>query len=355
MSEPTINDVARMAGVAVSTVSRAFNGGSVKSSTKLAIEAAAAQLGYRGNPTAQGLASGRSRVVGVVVRDFTNYYTTEILASIVDVLQQADYRVNLANVGNGYAADTAIIGNCARAADGIILVSPPVSDVDLPSLCDPNVTVLANRDYPGYSSVILDEATGTAQAMRHLISLGHRCIAYIDGPEYSWTGARRRAAFLSSCADAGVDGVVLGPFEANRRGGYIAADALLIKPSVTAVIAFNDVLASGVLARLVERGKRVPGDYSVIGVDNSLVASTIQPQLTSIDNRQRDIGAAAARMLLRRLDMIDAARRASRKAKDARTAHDDMHPADRHLMLSGTLVIRSSTGPASATEPGGDR
>lgn len=333
MKEPTIKDVAKAAGVAVSTVSRALNGGSVSARTRLAVERAASKLGYRGDPVAQSLASGRRRTVGVVVRDFGDYYTNNIFAPIVSALQTAGYRTALGDSGTGRAIDAETIAGCARACDGLILISPALPDDDIAALCAPERTVIANRTLAGYASVVADETTGMEQTVRHLVSLGHRRIAYIGGPRYSWTDDRRRTTFLETCGHLNIDGITLGPFAANYRSGYAAADVLLTEPDVTAAVAFNDLLAAGIIARLFERGFGVPGDYSVTGVDDSLVARTCRPQITSVDIRQHDIGATAAHILI---DMM--------QAQTAPAATPT--PEERSRTLSGTLIIRGSTGPA---------
>lgn len=343
MAEPTISDVAKLAGVAISTVSRVFNDGPVRQSTRLAILEAAASLGYRGNASARSLAMGRKQAVGIVVRDLTNYYTVEILAAITDVLQRADYRIMLADVNGNQRSSTEIIGNCAQASDGLILVSPALDGIDLPALYGPDTTVLANRTHPGYAAAVIDETANMRQAVRHLHSLGHRHIVYLAGPQNSWSSSRRQKAFLDACERLGACATVLGPFEATHQGGHKAGDALTTlldshneAHHVTAAIAFNDALASGALVRLAERGTQVPEDCSIIGVDDSLIARTSRPQLTSIATRQRDIGAVAARLLLNRLET---GHRADRNA-----------PADRPcLTLTGTLTVRGST--AAAPKP----
>ena len=389
MNNPTIKDVAKLAGVAVSTVSRTFNGGPVHQSTRLAVERAARTLGYRSDPAAQSLASGRHNSVGVVVRDFTDYYTNDIIAAIVATLQGAGYRASLSDSGAGRAMDAETIAHCARANDGLILLSPSLSDNDLAALCAPERTVLANRIRSGYPSVAADETTGMEQTIRHLVSLGHRRIVYIAGPQYSWTETRRRAAFLDACERMSIRGTTLGPFTPTYSSGHAAADALLTEPDVTAAIAFNDLLASGIVARLFDRGFSVPSDYSVVGIDNSVVARATRPQLTSVDNRQRDVGATAASMLVDMLRETGAtpARGAGKGKGDAgrtgvgragasgadgrvgagRTGTDtgktgagrvdtnganDANvapvPETRQRVLSGTLIIRGSTGPARA-------
>lgn len=180
-----------------------------------------------------------------------------------------------------------------------------------------------------FASVSLDEFTGMERAVRHLVDLGHQCIAYVRGPIHSWSGKRRKRAFLTACDRIGVRAETIGPFEASYQGGSTAADALSVKREITAAMALNDVIASGLVARL-ERGINVPRDMSVIGVDDSLVARAMRPQLTSIDNRQRDIGEMAVRLLLAKID---------HRIPESSIGQQPT--------LAGTLIIRGSTGSAA--------
>ncbi|KAB8292051.1 LacI family DNA-binding transcriptional regulator [Bifidobacterium avesanii] len=360
MDSPTIGDVAKLAGVAISTVSRALNGGSVRATTRRNVLAAAESLGYHGDAVARSLASGRNHTLGIVIWNFSTYYTTEILSAITSTAHQAGYRTLLADAGDGRIPREAIVNEYARATDGMILVSPALDSLDSRSLSDPRTTVLINRSHQGYAAVVIDETAAMQQAVRHLTSLGHRSIAYLGGPQYSWSNGRRRAAFLDVCRQLGVRGEALGSYEPTHHGGHTAADALMPllndhagERRVTAAIAFNDAIASGMLSRLIERGKRIPDDCSIIGVDDSLIARTSRPQLTSIATRQRDIGAAATRLLLHQLETVYATGRADRHARQdkAERATESNEPSTTTarpcLMIAGTLTVRGSTGPAA--------
>lgn len=360
MTGPTIVDVAAAAGVTPSTVSRAFNGGSIRESTRLRILAAASQLGYVGNEAARQLRGVRATGIGVIVRDLSNYYTSSLLTSIVARIQQAGRQMMLGNFDNALPDNERIMRKFVAAAAGIIVVSPGADAMDLVRECDPRTTVLANYRLDGYASVVPDDATGMEQAVRHLMSLQHRRIAFVNGPAHSQTGSGKQRAFVDICTRLGIEAVTIGPFPATHRSGFAAADMLLTLPRVTAAIVYNDILASGVMARLAERGIAIPQRFSVIGIDDSLVASLVRPQLTSINNRQGDVGDTAARLLLGQLAAADRCRGAARTRR--KRAHGEAtptpaaqvqaarmhtaHPQPTHIQLNETLTIRKSTGPA---------
>ncbi|MBW3091995.1 LacI family DNA-binding transcriptional regulator [Bifidobacterium sp. 82T10] len=385
MAEATITDVAKAAGVAASTVSRALNGGNVKAETRERIVKLARQMGYRnglaaldeaaaaatagvagaagvaGNvaaglsgavigggtgvgPTAglnAGLAGGPGAAastgkgnIGVFVTDIANFYFTDIFKGLFSVAQNAGYRLFMADLDvSGDRSET--IRSVTGASAGQLFVSPRLSDAELRRCCDPRTTVFTNRQVEGYSSVCIDDRSGILQAVRHLASLGHRTIAYVGGADSSWANQVRGETCAEAAKSFGMNCVVVGPLEPSYAGGVNAGDALLLERDVTGVVAFNDLVATGLIGRLVERGVDIPGEMSVIGVDDSVLARVVRPQLTSVDVRQERMGALAMQMLINKLE--DAA------WGDAGAGDDD---APRVEMVPEILVTRESTGPA---------
>lgn len=305
MSEATIHDVARAAGVSAATVSRALNGGKVKDATRERVRKAAAELDYQPSTVARDLISGRSGSgnVGVLLTDVGNFYFTDVLKGLFSVAQAAGYRVFVADIDDVADRD-ALVASVCGASEGQVLVSPRMNDTELGRFAPEN-TVLVNRELEGFSCVMNDDASGMLQAVRHLASLGHRRIAYASGAARSWTNRVRSETFGKACEQYGLESVVLGPFESSYAGGRNVADAVILEQGVTGVIAFNDLMASGLLSGLLERGVSVPGDMSLVGVDDSMLAQTLRPQLTSVGIRQERMGSLAMQMLL---DMLDAKR-----------------------------------------------
>lgn len=332
MAETTIIDVAKAAGVAASTVSRALNGGNVKAETRERIIQLSRQMGYKGvsavEESAQHDASQGN--LGVIVTDIVNFYFTDIFKGLLSVAQNAKYRLFLADLGE--TGDyRATISSVASASKGIVFVSPRLDDADIERYCDPAKTVLTNRKVDGYASVCIDDQAGILQAVRHLASLGHKHIAYVSGSDESWANSVRGATAVDVAASFGMDCVVLGSFEPSYGGGINAGDALLLERDVTGVIAFNDLVAAGMIGRLTERGLSVPGDISVVGVDDSVLSRAVRPQLTTIDVRQERVGELAMQMLLGKVDPT---------AVGARV----MTEPDEQAVIPELLVTRESTG-----------
>lgn len=341
MPETTITDVARAAGVAASTVSRALNGGTVKAETRERILRIASQLGYRTGQAAAGqggagAANGAAGNIGVFVTDIVNFYFTDVFKGLFSVAQNAGYRVFVTDIGLSGDRDETIrnvIGACA----GQVFVSPRMDDAEIARLCGPENTVFTNRPVEGYSSVCIDDHSGVLQAVRHLASLGHRRIAYVSGSDDSYANIQRREACLEAAASYGMECEVVGPFEPSYAGGVNAGDALLLEEGITGVVAFNDLMASGLIGRLTGRGVAVPERMSVVGIDDSVLSRVMMPQMTTVDVRQERMGAQAMRMLI---DKIEAVRAGDMdRARRAEVA-----------MVPEILVTRDSTTVPAAAE-----
>jgi LacI family transcriptional regulator len=153
-----------------------------------------------------------------------------------------------------------------------------------------------NRHVAGVPTVVMDTGSGMAQALEHLVSLGHRDIVYMAGPERSWANAARWRALRDAAAQYGIEPRKLGPFAPDRESGTAAADAL-INSGATAAIAFNDLLAIGMLERLAERGVRVPDRLSIVGCDDIFGADFCSPALTTVATPIEQAGRVAVTLL----------------------------------------------------------
>ncbi|MBT1180639.1 LacI family DNA-binding transcriptional regulator [Bifidobacterium sp. CP2] len=342
MSEATITDVAKAAGVAASTVSRALNGGNVKAETRERIIQFARQMGYRNGtvaaaPVPSGDGNSRGNIA-VLVTDIGNYYFTDIFKGLFSVAQNAKYRLFVTDID--VSTDRGeTIQSVIGASEGQLLVSPRLSDAELRRYCDPATTVFTNRQVEGYSCVGIDDASGILQAVRHLASLGHRTIAYVSGAGNSYANRVRCSTCVDAAKSFGMDCIVIGPFEPSYAGGVNAGDALLLEQGITGVVAFNDLVASGVMGRLQERGVDIPGEMSVIGVDDSVLSRVVRPQLTTIDVRQERMGALAMQMLINKIESL------------ALGDDDPEYREPRVELVPEILVTRESTGIAPVVEP----
>jgi LacI family transcriptional regulator/LacI family repressor for deo operon, udp, cdd, tsx, nupC, and nupG len=211
--------------------------------------------------------------------------------------------------------------------DGLMLVSPLMPDDALRALA-PTPLVLSNRILDALPCVVTDASEAVGHAVEHLVALGHREIAYLAGPD-GFANDMRLRGYRGACLRLGMQPRELGPFNARFSDGIRAADLVLATPA-TAVVAYNDEVAVGVLNRLVDRGLRVPDDLSVVGVDDTSLAEMVSPRLTTVRLPAAESGRAAVRMLL---DLV-----AGRSAP--------VEP----LLLPAELIVRSSTGPVRVHE-----
>lgn len=323
----TIHDVAALSGVAASTVSRALsNPDRVNFRTRARIEAAASQLAYVPNAQAKALSSGRTRAVAVLVADITNPFYFDIIRGTQLQLKAAGYTQLLVDTEESDEVEVNTIEQLLNTADGVILTASRLDDDALAAAAEKMPLVTINRSVPGVPSVLLDTPTATNQALDHLISLGHTHIAYLGGPASSSSNIRRWEALGTAAQERGVDVVRLGPFAPRTHSGAAAADAL-VHSGATAGIAFNDLMAIGMLQRLQARGVRVPGDISIVGCDDIFGADFCSPPLTTVTAPVEQAGRVAVAMLLSRLNPGNG--------------------LPRNLSVLPThLTIRGSTGPA---------
>ena len=217
----------------------------------------------------------------------------------------------------------------SKSVDGLIIVSPRTPESRLDEFQKLGPVVFVNRQAPDTTNITIENDNGIRDAVEHLTALGHRHLCYLNGPRRSWSNSQRQAAIVAACADRGVELTQFGPFEPQVQAGVRAAD-LVLASGATAVVAYDDLIALGVVSRLNERGLRVGDDISVIGIDDSPMSAAMYPTLTSIHVPSAEAGALAVDLLLDILDGVE-------PADPAATA------------LETRLVIRGSTGPVKAS------
>ncbi|MGL3149729.1 LacI family DNA-binding transcriptional regulator [Microbacterium sp. A82] len=330
----TAKDVAEECGLSISTVSRALaEPERVAVATRERVVAAANRLGYHPNRAASGLRAGRTGVIGLVVPDLENPYFASIVKGVQNRARATGRASFVVDSGEDAHLEIELVRELKNQTDGIVLCSPRAVESDLEILGSRPV-VLVNRVVEGQMSVTADNAAGMMLAVEHLRALGHRRIAYVGGPERSWSDEQRRAALHQAGENfADTDLVSVGSFLPHVEGGRAAAD-LVVAAGATAAIAYNDLMAVGLMDRLRTRGKRIPEDISVIGFDDTYVAQLTSPTLTSVRAGLVDIGARAVDELV--LDL---------ERRRLRTPASD--PAA--VELAVTLRVRDSTSvPPSA-------
>lgn len=324
VSSITVHDVAEAAGVSASTVSRALSGSTaVASATRDRVVAAARQLGYRPNLAARGLITGTTHNIGLVVPDLENPYFASITKSVQSRALSAGYSVFIADSDEDTRTELELVHQLAKQVDGLILCSPRMSAEEIAGIADQTMMVLINREWEGLTSVVVDDEEIIRLALEHLHALGHRKIAYVGGPERSWSNQKRWAAIQRNTPafdDLEVDKI--GSYAPNFDGGQSAAD-VVVASGATAALAYNDLVGLGILARLSTRGIRVPEDLSVMGIDDVNVATLVSPGLTTVRSPLKKVGRAAVNYLV---DLMD--------------PDDRPRPAEE---LSVQLVVRQST------------
>ncbi len=332
----TLADVAQVSGVAVSTASRALsNPNRAHAQTVAHVRRVADELGYRvpGAPAPEP--SGSTQTVAVVVADVTNPFYFDIIRGTQLQLRAAGYNQLLIDTEESDQLETSLLHGLRKNFDGAILTATRQTGSVLHELNAEIPLVVMNREEHGLPSVLIDTPSGMVHALAHLRSLGHESVVYAAGPRQSWVNLRRWEALDAAAQRTGVRLAMIGPFVPSRIAGVAAADELLTT-GATACIAFNDLVAIGMLGRLRERGVRVPEDLSIVGCDDIFGADFCHPPLTTITAPIGQAARVAVSMLLARIDP-----RASAAARD-------------HAVLPTHLTLRASTGPAPRAQVRGD-
>lgn len=322
---PTIRHVAELARVSPSTVSRALASPDlVNVETRQRVRAAADKLGYRPNRAARGLITGRTGNLGMIVPDLSNPFFAAVAKGVQARARERDYAVFIADTDEETDAEADLVLALSKQVDGIVLCSPRMLDGDLGQIAVQSKLVLLNRRFGDCPSISVDNSDGMRQAIAHLVALGHRSIAYVGGPRTSWSNAERARGLREAAASAGIDLIEVGHFRPQFEGGVAAAD-IVVASGATAVIAYNDVVAIGLLSRLGARGIAVPRDLSVVGCDDIAMSMMSHPALTTVSVPQQSAGRAAVELLLAVLE-------------------DDERVGSRQRELPTQLMVRASSG-----------
>lgn len=336
----TIRDVAREAGVAVSTVSNALAGKQhVSETTRLRVLEVAKALDYRASVVAQALRSQQTRTLGVLIADVANPASPDFLRGIDDVAVKEGCTLLLCNTDGSEAKQIEHMRTLLdRQVDGIVLLSQYCDGPEVRRLLEagtPFVHVQRHDAQKTDDYVGTDNEGSTAELIEHLTGQGHRRIAFVRGPSSSSVVQERVDAFRAALARFGADTDPALIFEGGYglEGGARAAAHFLPMPDrPTAILASNDMCALGLIGEAEAVGLSVPGDLSIVGYDDIALAGLSRLNLTTIHLPKREMGAAATKLLMKRI---------RRK-----------RPMPQQTMIFPTrLVIRGTTGPARCTDP----
>jgi LacI family transcriptional regulator len=279
---PTIYDVAGEAGVAASTVSRAYaRPGRVHAATAQKVFEAAERLGYRPAQVRGPRQVRALEAIGLVVADVTNPFYGEIIKGGFEAAREAGYQLILTHTNESADEERSSIERELAQVDGIVIASSRMTDSALRMVSKQKPVVLLNRIIPEASCVVTDSERGIRRAAEHLGELGHERIHYVSGPEASWSDGVRWRALREAATALALDVRRVGPNEPTVLSGLNAARQIA-ELDATAVLAYNDALAIGVMKGLRKLGVDVPGDISVVGFDNIIFDELVEPQLTTI-------------------------------------------------------------------------
>jgi DNA-binding LacI/PurR family transcriptional regulator len=317
----TLEEVASHAGVSRATVSRVVNGSpKVSPDVRRAVEAAVLELGYIPNRAARSLVTRRSGSIGVVITEptgrlFTDPFFPRILRGISGALNARDLQLVLLMPSG--PADTQRTADYVAAGhvDGILLVSLHGDDPLPDRIAQAEIPyVVGGRPLrtPAASYVDVDNRGGARSAVEHLIANGRRMIATITGPADMGAGVDRLAGYREALDEAGIAAdptlIALGDF--TQEGGAAATERLLkARPDIDAIFAASDLMAAGAMGVLETAGRRVPQDVAVVGYDDSAVATTLRPRLTSVRQPIEEMGHEMARLLVDRVEGTDSVQR----------------------------------------------
>ncbi|MDR3574322.1 MAG: LacI family DNA-binding transcriptional regulator [Anaerolineaceae bacterium] len=328
----TLNELAKAAGVSASTVSRALNESEhpVNDETRQRILALANELGYRPNMVARSLKMDRTYAIGIIVDNIVSPFSPTIIRGIQDELKSHNYYSVIMNTDWDPEVETEAIHQLiSRSIDGIIFVESWLRGAN-PTLD------LANKPYVFVhrlfsktfgNSVLVDEQYGARLAVEHLARLGHRRIAFINGPQGWDASADRLTGYKDVLAQLGIpyDPELVEEGNWEVQSGYPAAKKFLaLAQRPTAIFAANDLMGLGAIYAIQEAGLRVPEDIALVGYDDREIASLARPTITTVTLPCYEMGQASASLLLSRLE--------------------NQSEVTEPIRIQGKLIIRESCG-----------
>ena len=322
-----------MAGVSTATVSRVLaQSGRVSPDLDARVRAAAKALNYQPNRAARALRARQGSTVGVLIPDIQNLFFTAIVRGIDDEVQKHGFTVLLANSDGAYERERVYLNTFRAEGVAGLLVVPSQQDEriyrEFLQTGVPLVVLDRTVHLPNVDLVSVTNAEGSAQAVAHLVSLGHQRIALVGGLESHNVGGERRRGYMQGLEAAGLpyDPTLVKDAGFEREAARRATHELLdMADPPTAIFSANNTMSLGVLQAIHERGQRAPDDVSIVGFDDMPWQVATQPPLTCISQPTYDIGATAARLLIARIG-------------------DPQRPV-RRVVLETALVVRGSSGP----------
>lgn len=327
---PSLADVAARAGVSAQTVSRVSMGtDNVRPETRARVLAAMAELGYVPNSAARALRSGTYGTIGMIAHRLSRTGETRTVEAVVEAARNEGYTVTLVDLESPSSDDVAEAAArlSHQAIDGLVIVRAEATTPETLALPPRMPVVVSDSRLVGHHpAVAADQTEGARLAVEHLLALGHRTVHHVAGPVDSDPAQMRADAWRAALEAAGrpVPPLLRGDWTADS--GYDAGRRLAADPGVTAVFCANDETAAGLLRALHEAGRSVPGEVSVVGFDDIVLAAHLWPPLTTVAQDFPEIGRRLVDLLLRQV-------------------RDGAPLDDRHEVVPVRLVVRESTAP----------
>ena len=306
----TIKDVARLAGVSVSTISKYLNGGNVLEENAESIRRAIAELDYRVNPFARSLKTQKSRAIGVLLPEMTPPFFGSVVQSLDRTLREHGYHTLISCYSSSYGLEREnlqfLLGN---GIDGLVYAPEDISAEEFYELTgNSNLpTVQIDRMVQGVNcdTVLVDNADASYNALIHLLNRGHRRVAIITGPKSVYSAKERLVGYLRALSDRGIlydDSLVIsGPYE--FATGYRALDTLLKLPAPpTAIFTTNYDFTIGLITAARERGVSIPTELDIFGFDCVQICTMLNPPLPVVHQPESEIGRIAAEYMIQRLE-----------------------------------------------------
>ncbi|GAB2809881.1 LacI family DNA-binding transcriptional regulator [Lentzea nigeriaca] len=322
----TINDVARTAGVSRQTVSRALNDkGEIDGSTKQRVLDAARELGYRPSRFARGLVRQDTTTIGLVIPDLLNPFFTEVAAGALEAARARGWHVIVYDTAGSDEEERGTIEVVVSQVDAVVgYFNLAESELDAHLSGMPAVLIGREHQTPRFSSIRIEGAAGVREAVDHLVANGHRRIGMLDYEERSRPSIRH-SWFADAMSAHGLVADAVGNAVQSVDGGTEAlTDLLARRPDLTAVFAFNDVIAVGALRAARRLGRAVPDELAVVGFDGLQLGTVVDPALTSVALDTRRVGALAIEQAGRLL------------------AREPQLPPE-ELLVNAVLLVREST------------
>lgn len=306
----TIKDVARMAGVSISTVSKYMNGGNLRSENAEAIRNAIETLDYRVNPFARNLKTQRSRSIGILLPDITAPFFGTVVTALDRTLREHGYHSLISFYGANHGMERDNLHYLiSYGIDGLIYIPEDLSAEEYYELtANCNVPMVQmDRMIQGVNAdaVLVDNADATYTATAHMLSKYHRKIAMVTGPKSVFTAKERQVGYLRALSDHGIlyDDKLFVSGENTFATGYHGFESLWeLKDRPTAVVSTNYDITMGLVTAVREKGLRIPEDIDIVGFDCVEVCSMMKPPLPVVHQPEQLIGQTAARYLMQRLE-----------------------------------------------------